>query len=94
MEKSTVRVHVNPRSSRNQLTGWQDGILSIKLTAPPVEGAANKAVAEFLADRIGVRKSQVSLIAGEKSRDKVFEITGISQESLHQRLTALATAHQ
>lgn len=82
MDKATLKVHLNPRSSRNQIMGWQDGVLSVKLTAPPVEGAANKACLEFLADLLGVKKSQVALLSGDKSRDKVFEITGISQSDL------------
>jgi uncharacterized protein (TIGR00251 family) len=86
MEKTRLKVHVNPRSSRNQITGWQDGTLSVKLTAPPVEGAANKACAEFLADQLSVKKSQVTLISGDKSRDKVFEITGLTADELDRRL--------
>lgn len=91
MEKATLKVHVNPRSSRNQITGWQDGILSVKLTAPPVEGSANKACIEFLADQLHVRKSQVALVSGEKSRDKVFEISGISPADLHKRIGELSS---
>ncbi len=90
MEKATLKVHVNPRSSRNQITGWQDDVLSVKLTSPPVEGAANKACIEFLADQLHVRKSQITLISGEKSRDKVLEITGISQSDLQKRLDEIA----
>jgi hypothetical protein len=90
MGKASLRVHVNPRSSRNQVTGWHDGILSVKLTAPPVEGAANKACVEFLANLLGVRKSQVVLISGDKSREKVFEIAGVSQDEISRRLAALS----
>ena len=82
MTKTTLKVRVNPRSSRNQVTGWQDGVLSIKLTAPPVEGAANKACIEFLADQLGVKKSQITLISGQTSREKLFEIEGMSPELL------------
>ena len=81
-----LKVRVNPRSSRNQVTGWQDDVLAIKLTAPPVEGAANKACIEFLADRLGVKKSQVTLVSGATGRDKVFEIEGLSQADIHHRL--------
>ena len=86
MDKIRLKVHVNPRSSRNQITGWQGDALSIKLTAPPVEGSANKAAVEFLADRLGIKKSQITLISGQTSRDKVFEITGLSEADFHQRL--------
>ena len=82
IEKVRLKVHLNPRSSRNQVTGWQGDVLSIKLTAPPVEGAANKAAIEFLAECLGIKKSQITLVSGQTSRDKVFEITGVSQSDL------------
>lgn len=86
---TTLRVRVNPRSSRSQVTGWQDGVLHIKLTAPPVEGAANKAAVEFLAKTLGVRKSQVALVSGQTGRDKTFEIAGLTPEELDRILAAL-----
>ena len=85
---ATIKVRVNPRSSRNQITGWQDDVLSIKLTAPPVEGAANKACIEFLADQLGVKKSQIVLVSGDTSRNKVFEITGIGDAEIRSRLNS------
>lgn len=86
MEKTLLKVHVNPRSSRNQITGWRDDVLAVKLTAPPVGGAANKACIEFLADRLDVKKPRISLVSGAASRDKVFEITGLSRTELLRRL--------
>jgi len=76
MEKTLLRVRVNPRSSRNRISGWQGDVLSVKLTAPPVGGAANKACIEFLADQLGIKKSRIALVSGHTSREKVFEITG------------------
>lgn len=84
-----LKVRVNPRSSSNQVTGWRDGTLAIKITAPPVDGAANKACAEYLADLLGVRKSQVTLLSGASSRDKVFQITDIPSDYLVERLASL-----
>ena len=49
-----LKVRVQPRASRNEVTGWRDGVLSVRLTAPPVEGAANRACRDFLADLLGV----------------------------------------
>ncbi len=82
MLHSTLRVRVNPKSARNQVVALKDGVLHLKLTAPPVEGAANKACAEFLAHVLGLRKSQINLMSGDKSREKVFCIENVSQESL------------
>ena len=86
IQRTLLKVRVNPRSSRNQITGWQGDVLGVKVTAPPVEGAANKACIEFLADQLGVKKSQVTLVTGAASREKVFEITGISREDIDRRL--------
>lgn len=66
--------------------GWQDDVLLVKITAPPVEGSANKACMEFLADRLGIKKSQISLILGATSREKTFEILGLSFADIKQRL--------
>ncbi len=88
-DKTLLKVRVNPRSSRNQVTGYTDGVLSIKITAPPVEGAANKAAVAYLSDLLHVKKSQISLSSGTTSRDKVFEIDGLSPDELHTRLHSL-----
>ncbi len=86
MEKTLLKVRVSPRSSRNQIMGWQDDVLLVKITAPPVEGSANKACVEFLADQLGIKKSQISLILGATSREKTFEILGLSFADIQQRL--------
>ena len=83
-----LKVHVNPRSSRNQITGWQGDVLCVKLIAPPVEGAANKAAIGFLAQALGIKKSQITLVSGDTSRDKLFEITGLSESDLCKLLPA------
>ena len=87
MEKTRLRVRVNPRGSRNQVTAWEGEVLHVKLTAPPVEGAANKAAVEFVAELLGVRKSQVALVSGHTSRDKTFMITGLSEDDVCTRLS-------
>ncbi|MHB1455908.1 MAG: DUF167 domain-containing protein [Armatimonadota bacterium] len=89
MPEAILKVRVNPRSSRNQVTGWKDGVLCVKITAPPVDGAANKACVEYISDLLGVRKSQVSIISGDTGRDKVFKISDMSSEVINQRLSSL-----
>jgi uncharacterized protein (TIGR00251 family) len=71
-----VHVRVQPRASRDRLEGVIDGRLRVRLTAPPLEGEANKACAAFLADVFGVPKSKVTLTAGPKSREKAFKVEG------------------
>ncbi|WP_198013880.1 DUF167 domain-containing protein [Desulforegula conservatrix] len=65
-----IRIFVQPRSSKNEMVGTRDGAFKIRLTAPPVDGAANKACSEFLAKYFGVSKSSVSIESGETSRTK------------------------
>jgi uncharacterized protein (TIGR00251 family) len=81
-----LRVRVQPRASRNKVMGWREGVLYLHLTAPPVEGLANKACVEFLAERLGVKRSSITLVSGEKSRDKVLQIEGLSREELEQKI--------
>lgn len=87
MEKVRLRVHITPRSSRNRIIAWRDGVLSVKLTAPPIEGAANKAAVEFLADCLHIGKSRIALVSGAKSREKTFEIADLSEQEIARRLS-------
>src|SRR5262245_29316729 len=73
-----IRVRVQPRASVERLEGVQGEQLRLRLTAPPVDGAANAACLAFLAKTLGVSRSRVRLQAGEKSRDKVVHITGVT----------------
>jgi uncharacterized protein len=77
-----LRVRVQPRASRNEVTAWRDGVLHVRLTAPPVEGAANAACRDFLAEWLGVRRSQIELVAGEKSREKRFRVAGLTDSEI------------
>lgn len=76
----TIAVHVIPRSSRNEIAGVQGDAVKIKLTAPPVEGAANAALIAFLAGRLGVRKSAVSIVRGQASRAKTVRVEGVTRK--------------
>lgn len=69
-----VDVKVIPRSSRNEVAGVTDGTLRIKLAAPPVDGEANRELIEFLAERFGVRKSDIEIVRGLSSRNKTVRI--------------------
>ena len=78
----TFAVRVVPRSSRNQIVGVEGGALKIKLTAPPVEGAANAALIEFVAEWLGVRRSAVSIVSGDKARNKLVRVSGVTREQV------------
>ena len=65
-----LRLKIQPRASKNEIAGVQDDALKVRLTAPPVEGAANKACCAFFAQLLNLPKSSISIASGEKSRHK------------------------
>jgi uncharacterized protein (TIGR00251 family) len=73
-----VRVHAQPRASRNAIAGIHGDALKIAVQAPPVDSAANEALRDFLADLVGIASSAVSLRGGETSRRKTFQLRGVS----------------
>ena len=70
-----ITVKAQPRSSRNEIVGVSGGALKVKLTAPPVDGAANAALVELLASELGISKRRIAIVGGGASRSKVIEIT-------------------
>jgi uncharacterized protein (TIGR00251 family) len=82
-------VRVIPGASKNEVAGIQDGALKIKLTAPPVEGKANRACVEFLAGLLGVRRAALEITSGEKSRKKTVTVTSLARVELEERLKGL-----
>ena len=81
-----IRVYVAPRSSINKVVGEHNGSVKVALTAPPVEGAANKALVEFLAKVLGVSRASVVLVSGETSRNKSVAVAGIGAPEAMRRL--------
>jgi len=79
---TTLSVRVLPRSSRDEIVGTQDGIYKIKLTAPAVEGKANKSLVSFLAKRLGLPKTKIQIISGERSRTKTIRIHGLPPDEV------------
>jgi uncharacterized protein (TIGR00251 family) len=84
--ETIIRVKVLPKSSVNQLEGLINGIYKIKLTAPPVEGKANKGLQQFLAKKLGIAKSNIEIASGEKGREKLIKICGVSVKETHRIL--------
>jgi uncharacterized protein (TIGR00251 family) len=74
-----VSVRVTPGARRSEVVGISGGQLRIRIAAPPVEGKANLEARRFLAERFGVRRAAVSLLRGDRGRDKSFLITGLSE---------------
>ncbi len=77
-----VNIRVIPRAPKNSIDGVRDGRLLIRVTAPPVDSAANEAVASLLAERFGLPKRAVRVVDGEKSRNKTVEIDGVTTAGL------------
>jgi uncharacterized protein (TIGR00251 family) len=73
-----IRLRVQPRASRERLEGVRDGYVRLRLTAPPVDGAANAACIAFLARILDISRAQIRIQAGEKSREKLLHITGVT----------------
>jgi uncharacterized protein (TIGR00251 family) len=78
----SIRVRVIPKGRRNQVVGVEAGILVVRVAAPPVEGQANEALLEFLAQRLGVRTRALQLQSGQRSRHKVVKLEGVQRAAI------------
>ena len=85
-EAATLGVRVQPRASRDAVLGWRDDVLRVAVTAPPVEGEANHALVRLLARALGVAPSAVSVVRGERGRDKVVRVAGVTGAEIRFRL--------
>lgn len=89
MDEGTVlRVRLTPKGGRDALVKQEAGVLFARVAAPPVDGAANKALIALLSDSLRIPKSRFSFQSGETSRDKVLHIAGIDAPSLQSKLLA------
>ena len=84
--QTRLSVRLTPRASSNAVLRYEDGVLHLRLTAPPIEGAANAACCAYVAALLGLRPSQVVVSQGYKNRDKVLAITGLSEKTVRERL--------
>jgi len=83
---SAFPVWVVPNARRNEVVGVHGGAIKIRITASPVEGAANEALLRFLAQRLGVRENQLEIVAGATSRRKMVSVVGLSPHEVESRL--------
>ncbi len=81
-----LRLRVQPRASSEAVAGLAGDAIRVRLTAPPVDGAANEALVRFLAERLQVGRANVSLVSGQAGRTKVVAVTGVSAEEAARRL--------
>lgn len=83
---ATLRVRVVPRAPRTVVVGRHGEAVKIKVAAPPADGAANAELRRFLAGLLGVRVAEVELLAGERSRDKVVLVHGVTADRLQREI--------
>jgi uncharacterized protein (TIGR00251 family) len=81
-----LAVKVTPNAGRNEISGVKNGVLLVKIAAPPDKGKANKELIDFLSDRLGVRKSAVTIVRGETGRNKIIDVEGMNQADALKRL--------
>ncbi len=83
---STFAVKVHPRARQNAITGQLGDALKLSLTAPPIEGRANEACIEFLANLLKLPRSSVTIASGQNSPRKVIRVVGLSAEEIRRRI--------
>jgi uncharacterized protein (TIGR00251 family) len=87
-DSSLLKVKVVPRASRSEIVGFQDDTLKVRVTSPPVDGAANDELIKLIAKRIGLARSNIDLVSGHTARNKTLRIHGITAELLKANLQA------
>ena len=83
-----LSVKVTPNAARNEVTGFTDGVLHVKIAAPPEKGKANKELIDYLSRTLGVSKSSLLLLKGQTRRNKVLSVDGLSRADIIQRISA------
>lgn len=89
MSEARVHVKAQPSASKNEIVSYEQGVLKVKVAAPPVRGRANAELVVFLAKSLGLSRTQVSVVSGAMSRDKVIAFAGNTQEDVERRLKEL-----
>jgi uncharacterized protein (TIGR00251 family) len=81
-----ISLRVYPNAPRNQVVGLSDGVLAVRVAAPPVKGQANRELVSFLSQLLGVNKGRLSIIRGHTSRNKLISVSDLSYEEAIRRL--------
>jgi uncharacterized protein (TIGR00251 family) len=81
-----ISIRVQPRASRDEIAGVHGDALKVRLTSPPVDGAANEALVIFLTERFAVPRHAITIVSGAQSRAKVVEIAGMTAAELRNKL--------
>jgi uncharacterized protein (TIGR00251 family) len=81
-----IQLHVQPGASTTEVVGLHGDRIRLRIQSPPIDGRANEAVLQWIAERLGVPRRAVTLVRGEKSRAKTVEILGVTLDSVRERL--------
>ena len=84
--ETLLTVKVTPRASKSALSGWEDGVLKVRLKAVPEKGSANRELIAYLSTLLKIPKGEIFIVHGQKGRRKHVKIVGISQEELFQKI--------
>jgi uncharacterized protein (TIGR00251 family) len=92
---AALTIRVTPRARKTGFGGvLEDGTLRVRVNAPPVEGKANTALVKFMAKVLGVRKSRIEIVAGQKGLDKIISILDLTSEEAEKRIQAWLEKNQ
>jgi uncharacterized protein (TIGR00251 family) len=83
----SIQVRVQPNAARNEVVGFTDDVLQVRVAAPPVKGRANRELADFLSHILQVSKSRVTILRGHTAKNKVIAVSGLSREEVNRRLS-------
>lgn len=84
--QESITIQVQPNARRNEVLGFEDGILHVKIAAPPVKGKANRELIEFLSQLLGVSKGSINIERGITGRRKVIAIAGYDPDKIIERI--------
>jgi uncharacterized protein (TIGR00251 family) len=84
-----LTIKLQPKASSNEICGAQGNELRVKVTAPPVDGAANEALIRLLADELDCPRHQIQLLRGQTSRHKTIKVQGIKEDEVLRKLNLL-----
>jgi uncharacterized protein (TIGR00251 family) len=87
MTDARIMVRLQARARRDELLGVRDGVLIARVSAPPIEGRANRALCRLIARHAGVAPSRVTIVRGERSRDKLISVEGLDRSAVLAALT-------
>ncbi len=83
-----LKVRVQPKASQNQVLGYDEGTLRLRVTAPPIDGKANASVIALLAKTLGVSKSKLQIVHGQSSRNKMVAVDTLDEQEVRRRIEA------